>query len=243
MFTISDAGDAGHNMENNFKLVLLCERVVMKRLFVLTLSSFLTIVAIAQDSLENHGYFSLTAGPSFPVGDFVSNNIHKLNAGLAKKGYTIKLKYAHQLDDLFGFNTAFVYARFPIIKYSGTESPTAAVKPWEYYELLIGPMITGSIASRMFLDASVLSGTAFINASKANVDGRLIQKNYSTSAVPLRFAIDFRLLLNRRFYLFAGVNYNYMCANFNVTVESQELSFKQRMNSADINAGIGCNFY
>lgn len=213
----------------------------MKKCFLFFLMSLaIQIDLIAQDSSNNNNFISFTAGPSFPLGAFASNNSNRLNAGMANTGFTIEAKFAHQFDELFGISSAFVYASYPVDNHT---SDGTSIKPWKYYEILIGPIMTGLITPKISLDLSVLSGTAFINASKVNVNSEVIKKKSPTSAVPLKLTLDFRFHCNRSFYLFTGVSYNYMRAHFNVTVESQELSFNQSMHTTGITAGVGFNFY
>lgn len=223
------------------KIALSCEQGVMKKCFLFFLMSLaIQIDLIAQDSSNNNNFISFTAGPSFPLGAFASNNSNRLNAGMANTGFTIEAKFAHQFDELFGISSAFVYASYPVDNHT---SDGTSIKPWKYYEILIGPIMTGLITPKISLDLSVLSGTAFINASKVNVNSEVIKKKSPTSAVPLKLTLDFRFHCNRSFYLFTGVSYNYMRAHFNVTVESQELSFNQSMHTTGITAGVGFNFY
>src|SRR5690242_15831600 len=120
----------------------------MKKLFFSIVAILPAVVLNAQDSLGNSGYLSLTAGCSFPFGRFASDNINKRDAGLAKSGFTVESGYAHQFDELFGFKSVFVYNRFPINHSSSTESSVSSNKPWEYYQFLIGPMMSGAVSSK-----------------------------------------------------------------------------------------------
>lgn len=214
----------------------------MKKLILSVLINCCFLFAFAQDSSSSNNYFSCIIGRSFPVGDFASDDINRLNAGMAKNGWNVEVKYAHQFDELFGLSSALVYAKFPVKNISVSEGPVASIKPLEYYEVLIGPMMTGSIGKKISIDLSVLTGTAYINMTKVNLNRATLAKKYPASAIPLNCSIDFRFQLSTMFYFSAGMNYNYMRANMNVTVQSQELSFKQSLNAASINSGFGINF-
>lgn len=214
----------------------------MKKLVLLLAAGCFFLHTTAQDSLEENNFFSGTVGRSFPVGEFSSNDVNRINAGLAKNGWNIEIKYAHRFDELFGFSCAFLYAQLPVKKISANENPTASIKPFEYYELLIGPMITGFIGKKISLDLSILTGTAYINATKVNLYGETIARKYPASAIPIKCAVDLRFQLSSKLYFMIGSGYNYMRANMNATVESQELSFKQSLNTATINSGFGVNF-
>jgi hypothetical protein len=103
-------------------------------------------------------------------------------------------------------------------------------------------MMTGWIGKKTSLDLSILTGTAYINVTKVNFNGATLAKKYPASAIPLNCSIDFRFQFSNRYYFSAGINYNYMRTNMNVTVQPEDLSFKQSLNSTSINAGFGMNF-
>lgn len=211
----------------------------------LTLSLALLCVlsfVMAQDSLESNNYFLCTIGRTFPVGDFASNNVHKLNTGMAKNGWSIGVKYAHRFDVLFGFSSAFIYVQFPVKNTFTGEGTSFSIKPLDYYELLIGPLMTGAIGKNISLDLSILTGAAYINVTKVNLNGATVAKKYPASAIPLNCSIYLQFRLNSRWYFVGGMDYNYMRANMNVTVQSQDLSFKQSLNSISIRSGFGINF-
>lgn len=201
------------------------------------------VFAIGQTTNENpeNDFFSFTAGPSFPIGEFASKNANNFQAGLAKTGYVIELKYAHQFDELFAVTSSAAYARYGIDKSKINDGATS-IKPWEYYSLLIGPMITGNISKKIVLDMGALTGIAYINAPKVNVNNEVVSKRNNTNAIPLKFAIDFRFLFTPKAYFFSGVNYLYMRPHFNTTVQSTDISFKQQMNTIGVNAGLGFIF-
>jgi len=214
-----------------------------KILFSIAMLLVFDVLAIAQTANENpeKNFFSFTAGPSFPIGEFASQNANNIQAGLAKTGYVIELKYAHQFDELFAVTSSAAYARYEVNK-SKINGGVTSIKPWEYYSLLIGPMITGNISKKIVLDIGALSGIAYINAPKVNVNNEVFSKRNNTNAIPLKFAVDFRFLFGKSGYLFSGVNYLYMRPNFNTTVQSTDISFKQQMNTIGLNAGLGFIF-
>jgi len=201
------------------------------------------VLAIAQTTNENpeKNFVSFTAGPSFPLGEFASKSTNNIQAGLAKTGYVIELKFAHQFDELFAVTSSAAYALYAI-DHSKINDGTASIKPWEYYSFLIGPMITGNISKKIVLDMAALTGYAYINAPKVNVNNEVVSKKNNTNAIPLKFAVDFRFLFTQKAYFFSGINYLYMRPNFNTTVQSQDISFKQQMNTIGINVGIGFIF-
>lgn len=211
----------------------------MKKLVLLVLMNCAFLFVAAQYPLEDNNYFSCTIGRSFPVGDFASDNINRINTGMAKNGWSVEVKYNHRFDDLFGISSAFLYAQFPIKNISTNEGPFTSIKPLDYYELLIGPMMTGSIGKKFSLDLSVLTGTAYINATKVNLNGEIFAKKFPASAIPLKCAIDLKFQLTTKWHFVTGITYNYMRSSMNVTIQSQDISFKQSLNSTSVNCGLG----
>ena len=59
---------------------------------------FITVLGNSQDK----GYIALSAGPSFPTGDFGSKDVNNESAGLANTGAIIDLTFAQKFGKTFG---------------------------------------------------------------------------------------------------------------------------------------------
>lgn len=208
------------------------------------------VFAIAQDktvTTEKSNFLIITAGPSFPFGDFSSSNMDNEDAGGAKNGYNIELKFGHNFDNIFGLSAAAAYSSIPVHKSSFAEyGPDISVDPWQYFSILVGPRVTGTLSPKTFFDFSVLSGAAFVNSPKITYQNETVADKDEATAVPLKLAADLRFRLNNTGYLFGGVNYIYMKPDFTVIslfpTEPQTVEFKQKMSIVNVNLGIGFSF-
>jgi hypothetical protein len=71
----------------------------MKPQFLITLCLlFITVIGYSQDK----GYISLSAGPSFPTGDFGSKDVNNESAGLANTGAIFDLTFAQKFGKNLG---------------------------------------------------------------------------------------------------------------------------------------------
>lgn len=223
----------------------------MKKILFSFLSLFIfTAMAIAQESntqVVQRNFLIASAGPSFPFGDFSSTDLNNTNAGMAKTGFTIDLKYGHHFDNVFGLSLGAVYGHHDVSKSAFTDGTGVSIKPWEYFGILAGPMVTGTLTPKTFFDFSVASGVAFVTSPEGKLNGEIVAQKDNSTAVPLKLAGDFRFRFNTSGYLFGGVNYTYMKPRFNVNTQtglgtSENVAFNQKMNMIGVNAGIGFSF-
>ena len=71
----------------------------MKPQFLLSiLFIFISVIGFSQDK----GYFAVSAGPSFPNGDFGSKDVNNESAGLANTGAIFDLTFAQKFGKTFG---------------------------------------------------------------------------------------------------------------------------------------------
>lgn len=224
----------------------------MKKL-LLSFSALFLFFAItnAQDAkTENlkRNFLALTAGPSFPVGDFASTDLDNDDAGLAKTGFTIDLKYGHHFNNVFGLTAAAIYGRYAVDKSAISDDGTTglSIDPWQYYGILAGPLVTGGLSRQAFIDFSVLSGAVLTAFPKSTLDGIEVTKRDWSTAVPIKFAADLRFGFNNAGYIFVGGSYMYMKPKFNVTAKVDDdfetTRLKQKMGMFGANAGIGITF-
>jgi len=219
------------------------------------LFSFLSLIvfgaiAFAQESkteIAQRNFLIVSAGPSFPFGDFSSTDLNNTNAGLAKTGFAIDLKYGHQFDEVLGLALGAMYGRHNVDKSFLSDGSGVSIRPWEYFGILAGPMATAKLSEKTSFDLSVMSGVAFVTSPESKLNGEVVAKKDNSTTVPLKLAGDFRFHFNTSGYLFGGVHYTYMKPGFNVNTQtglgtSENVSFNQKMNMIGVNAGIGFGF-
>lgn len=231
----------------------------MKKILLSTFTLFLfCAIAIAQEpKTENvqKNFIVLTAGPSFPMGHFASTDLNS-ESGMAKTGFTIDLKYGHQINKVFGFGMQTVYGRYAVDRTYVNEVPGVDVKAWEYAGVLVGPMLSTSLAPKVNFDFTAYSGVAFANTPQISYGGQVYAENDWSTTVPVKVAADFRFHLGNTAFLFTGANYTYMRPKFNVktmNINDGEdgggsgsgthiESFHQVISVFGLNAGVGIRF-
>lgn len=214
------------------------------------LFSFLSLIVFgamvfAQESkteIVQRNFLIVSAGPSFPFGDFSSTDLNNTKAGMARTGFTIDLKYGHQFDEVLGLALGAVYGRHDVDKAFISDGSGVSIRPWEYFGILAGPMATATLSEKTSFDLSVLSGVSFVTSPEGKLNGEVVAQKDNSTTVPLKLAGDFRFRFNTSGYLLGGVNYTYMRPKFNVTTTSGNVSFHQNMNMVGVNVGIGFSF-
>ena len=192
-------------------------------------------------------YLWITAGPSFPVGDFGDNDfVSNGKAGLAKTGYAINLNYAYHINPVFAVAINGSYGHYGVDGISVGDGTRLSIDPWQYYGIMAGPMVTTKIAEKTYADFNLLSGAAFASFAKFSYNGTdLIKQDWSTT-VPIKLAADIRLGFSKSSYFLVGVDYLYMNPKFTVSGvsegESLRGSGKQKITMFGINAGVGFSF-
>lgn len=79
----------------------------MKAIYLITVVMLLWSGSLVAQSMKNS--FSLSAGPSFPVGKFAQSSASDFSAGNAATGKTVQLSYGHDLFRNFGFVVSAYY--------------------------------------------------------------------------------------------------------------------------------------
>ena len=220
----------------------------MKKILCSTMTVlFLGIFAFAQDMKTDRAdragksFVVLAAGPTFPIGDFSAVDMDNEEAGSAKTGYTIEAKFGHHFNKFVGIAAGALYSRFDVDKsFAGASNVT--IDPWQYFNILVGPMITGTVSSNTHIDISVLTGISFANSPRIAYmqDGTsVVATDDWSKTVPVRADADFRYKFSNRGFLLIGANYQYTRPKFNINIDGDKMAFKQSMSVIGINAGIG----
>lgn len=84
----------------------------MKAIYLVTAVILLCSGNLVAQSMKNS--FSLSAGPSFPIGKFAQSDLSDTKAGNASSGITAALSYSHQLKNNFRVEAMFYGQRNPL---------------------------------------------------------------------------------------------------------------------------------
>ncbi|MFI5185118.1 MAG: hypothetical protein ACHQF0_00170 [Chitinophagales bacterium] len=237
----------------------------MKRtllLLVAVLSLYMT--GMAQErraSPEKKGFLILSAGPSFPVGDFSSTDfLNNSQAAYAKTGFAIDLHGGYNFIKNFGLGGSIFYSHYSFDEQRLKDQLVAAGAPsemnisvdhWQYYGLVVGPIITGNVSTKTIVDFSLMTGVARANSPKAEVSiagtSGSTAEDWAT-AVPMKVSGGIRFQVGQNGYLFTGLDYMYMEPKFNFTASgelntsAENVPARQKMTSLNFTVGAGIRF-
>lgn len=232
----------------------------MKKIVFTAIGVLMTGVMIFAQIRTSKTFAAFTAGPSYPVGLFSNTNIDEPNAGMAKNGFNIDVKLGHQFDQVFGITGGLTYGRYAVqdphyyYYYSSENGDDVQIDPWQYYQVVAGPMISAKLSPRTNLDFSVLSGIALVTCPKTKYNGEIVSEQDRVATAPLKLGVDFRYRFNNAGYLFAGTSYQYMRPNFKIKgfmdvsetpgegFDDNFYRFTQKMNTIGMNVGLGFAF-
>ena len=215
-----------------------------KLLLILAAAMSMYLVASSQErsaGYEKKAFLIFTAGPSFPVGDFTSKNLDNDQAGLAKTGFNLDLQGGYRLIKSVGVTSSIFYSREAIDQkiLNGT---SVSVDHWQYYGIVIGPMITQNLTPKIAADFNVMTGVVNANSPKFSYNGEVIFPEDWAVAVPVRVSGDMRVQFARNGYFLIGVNYLYLNPEFKTTALGETYRAHQRITVVNLNGGIGFRF-
>ena len=192
-------------------------------------------------------FVSLSAGPSFPLGTFESKNANITNnstSGFAKTGFNINVHFGYQLHENFGIVSHLLFSEYKLNVSKFTDANVSA-NHWQYYGILVGPMLTLPVGENARFDFKALGGVTNVNSPGVTVNGANYFKEQWSAAFALQFGTDFRYNLTESLYLIANADYSYMKPKFTVTnFEGATFTHtpKQEMEHINLTGGIGFNF-
>lgn len=208
--------------------------------FGLLLSS-LTILAQYSDEAKktkHHVYFS--AGPSFPVGDFSSTNLDNEDAGMAKTGYNLQLKYMYAPNSGLGVVASTFYAKHSLDKSSFNLDSVLSLDHWQYYGLMVGPLFVMPITEEAKVDAYVQVGAGNFNTPEVLYGHQTIMEGKWSWAMPLQLGLDFRYAFNGNVSMLVSSEFFYAKPKYDFEGVTEKVV--QKISTIQLNAGIGIRF-
>jgi hypothetical protein len=230
----------------------------MKKILLLLAVATLTCFVIqGQGQTNGHqktGFLTLTGGPSIPLGDFASTDLYNEQAGFAKTGLNLDLQGGYYFTKNVAVSGSAFFSQYTLDEQKLTEQfaqefPgsqfTLSVDHWQYYGIVVGPMITLDLSPRTFLDFDFMTGLANANSPKTEVTLEGTQATQSedwTAVVPLRIGTTARFQIGKKGYLGAGLHYMYMKPEFEATVAGETSKFQQKIEAVNVTFGVGIRF-
>lgn len=231
----------------------------MKKLLLMTIVLLVSGTILAQGSAKTtatatKSVLAFHAGPSFPVGDFGSNDFDNEQAGFAKTGFTIDLNYGYQFHPNAGIAASVFYNKYNmhnvvmdiVLEGRLNEEVTLDIMDnWQFYGITAGPMLTFGLAKNIWTDLRLMGGVVNTKSPKISYEGELLEKAHWSIAPALQGGLDLRFGTGKNMFIFTNLDYLYMKPEF--TASSSEWfdegeKFKQKISVLNLTGGIGIKF-
>ena len=220
---------------------------------------FITVLGNSQDK----GYIALSAGPSFPTGDFGSKDVNNESAGLANTGAIIDLTFAQKFGKTFGL-TLMLRGQVngvdtdPLLKELIVEAPDVSWSP-ESENWTIGG-IFGGLYGSFPMDASGIvtfdsrAMIGYLNATspQITINGNYLGTNFwvgteSSYADAFAYLLGAGVRFNLGTHLCLLTNLDYLgatpeflqVATVTITGDYSTNSYQQKFGTVNVGVGIG----
>jgi hypothetical protein len=223
----------------------------MKKITLLLFTSLLvSIAAIAQNGKtknEKKFMLDLNGGPSFPAGVFATttNTNADTEAGFAKLGFNINLDFGYQISDYVGLTARGLYGNFSL-DIDAFNQPNVTADHWQYYGLVVGPMLTLPVADKAKVDIKAMGGVANANSPAVKLNGTIIADQDWAVAFAMQFGADLRYNFTDNVFGLVNADYSYMKPSFSIVTGTNGGSVTttqdQKMGAFNVGLGVGINF-
>jgi hypothetical protein len=217
----------------------------MKKIFLLLTAALSVCMAVVAQGRgagsEKKGFLIFSAGPSFPLGKFNSNNLNDDQSGFARTGFNLDLQGGYHFIKNVGISGSIFYSRLGVDK-NVFDGGTVSVDHWQYYGIVVGPMLTQAITPKTFIDFSAMSGMISSNSPKLTAGGVVILSEDWAMAVPFKFSAGMRFQFARSGFIGLGANYLYADPKYRVSALNEVTSGHRRLSVASLYGGIGFGF-
>lgn len=231
----------------------------MKKLISFAICLFATLMLTAQDmklQMEPNSFFTISGGPSFPVGAFRSTVMdNNSDAGFAKTGYHFNAAYGYMIRNGIGLSAAVFYNRYKVdaTRLQFINEETHEIIPlqadhWQFYGISAGPVFEATLTSRISFGIRAMAGVVNANAPMIKVQNIKITKEEWNTAPIFSGGINFHYGIKNRVYALLNADYFYVYPRFTYSYTDavgdvavpQDL--KQKITAVNLAAGIGLNF-
>jgi hypothetical protein len=208
-----------------------------------------------EEKKPHKGFIGISAGPSWPVGNFGKNNDGNENAGFAERGYNFNgIDFGYKFVPSFGLALSFKGANVPLDvqtianNYAQEYGGEFTVKStrWNYGGIYIGPIV--SIPTKI-IDIDFRLMTGLMVAFAPDIDIRrgteyVNQKGSAGPSISVSLGSGLRYHLSRSFSITAGFDYLLARPVFNVEYTSNNSIESETVyqNITIINTNFGIAF-
>jgi len=215
----------------------------MKKLLVLVTALIVVLAVTAQENKvqkDLKSYLAFSAGPSFPAGDFASANENNEDAGYAKTGININLRYGINLAKYAGVEIMGMDG-FHKLDNSLLGDVGAKLDHYQYYGLMAGPAFREG-GDNVEFSARFLAGFANTNSPKLVVSNETIMKEDWVGTFAWSTGAELRYNFNKKVFFLLKTDYSEMRPEFTVTIGNERITDKRRMSIVNVNLGAGLRF-
>jgi hypothetical protein len=187
---------------------------------------------------NRRGYIGLSAGLSFPNGDFASNSMTNPNAGFAKSGLYISLA---EFGVLFSRRVGIVGRLFGAqyeIDHEEFE------EPWAMGGLMLGPLFAIPLNNAAYWDFRPAVGYGAVILPESSFAASSTSETYV-----MGLGTSLRVNVGSRFAIMVAVDYIYTNPEFEVEVEVEKYvpyptitTLDQKINVVSVSLGIACTW-
>ena len=215
----------------------------MKKNILLVVALLIAGTIVAQYSDEGsktkHLVF-FSVGPSFPIVDFGSTNIDNEDAGMAKVGYNLQLKYKYAPNAGLGFPSSVFYASHKLDQSAFNADSSLSLDHWQYYGIMVGPMLVLPVTEEVKVDLSAQIGAGNFNSPEVIYGHQTLMEGKWSWAMPLQLGADLRYAFSENASLLVSMDYFYARPKYEFTGITETV--KQKITTLQLNAGIGIRF-
>jgi hypothetical protein len=215
----------------------------MKKLLVLVIALMVVFAVTAQENKvqkQPKSYLMISAGPSFPAGDFASKSEENWNAGYAKTGFNINVLYGINLAKFTAIEVMAIYGNHGVDNsfFAGTD---AKLDHYQYYGLMAGPAFIQS-GGEVDFSARFLAGFTNANSPKLVNEGETIMTEDWAGVFAWSAGADVKYNFNRKVFFLLKTDYSEMRPEFSVIVDGTRFFETRRMGMVHVNLGAGIRF-
>jgi opacity protein-like surface antigen len=227
----------------------------MKKFLFMGLALLLSGSMMGQVSKTNtngKSFIVLHGGPSFPLGDFASNDFtNNENAGLAKTGFTINLGYGYHIKKNMGIAAGLFYNNYPVDEASMEEifngsgiNISLDMDHWKFYGIAAGPLFTLDLNKNIAADIKIMGGISNANSPNVSFMGEELVKGDWGAAATFLTGINLRIGTAKKLFFFGNIDFTYLDPKFEYEYMDENDNWvkediHQKMSVINVTAGVG----
>ncbi len=223
-----------------------------KTILLIVMALLVTVTVDAQRSKkrgkksDSKGYYALTVGPAFPLGDFAKADT-SATSGWAKTGINISLaQIGIKFNQNFGIAGQLLAGanRFDVSSEGWNDKDSY----WVYAGLMVGPLVSFPIADKMEVNFRPVVGYNMIATPELNDnDNGVLWESEQVGAMSFDLGASFCYNLSDNVALNLGLDYFSTKAEFKRTVFAgtileTSMDFTQQISTFSTSAGIMFRF-